>query len=128
MKQAAGDPRIVDLKFHDEQAIRLKQAPGPLHGFASVDVVVDADIGEVRRGRVRIEERKDDEIELVMAVLNVAAGVIEDNVRAGILIGVLEVQFTTKLENQGIDFNRDHSPGAVAKRGGDVVAHARAQD
>ena len=49
-----------------------------------------------------------------MAVLDIAARVVEDYVGARVLIRMLEVEVTAKLQNQGIDFDCDDAASAVA--------------
>jgi hypothetical protein len=48
----------------------------------------------VRRSGVRIKKRKDNEVELIVAVLDVTAGIINDDLRARGLIRVFEVEVT----------------------------------
>ena len=91
LEEASGDPGILDLEFHDEKTIRLESLLRALQGLARIDVVVDTDVGKVRCGRVRIEEREYDEVKLLLAVLDVAARVIHRNVNSWVLIWVLEV-------------------------------------
>src|SRR5271165_1370672 len=52
-EQAASDPWSVDLKLYDEETVRLQQTPGPLQSLTSIDIVIDADVGKVRRSGVR---------------------------------------------------------------------------
>src|SRR6266567_4238709 len=47
LKQAARDPGIVHLKFHDEEAVGLQQEASTAHRLARIDIVVDAYVGEV---------------------------------------------------------------------------------
>src|ERR1700756_1183001 len=115
MEEPSGDPGIVDLKLHDKQAVGLEQLLRSQQGLASVDVVIDADIREMRSRGVRIEKRENDEIKLIVTVLDVAAGIVERDVNFGRLIGMLEVQFAAEFQDEGIDLDGLDATGAVAK-------------
>ena len=78
----------------------------------------------MRRGGVRIEQRKHDEIKLIVAVFDVAASVVKGNVDARRLVGVFEVQFASEFQDQRIDFNCLNASRTVAKGGGDIIAHS----
>ena len=69
---------------------------------------------------MRIKKREDNYVELLLAVLDIGAGIIDHCVHARRLIRPLEMQLTTDLQNQWIDFNCHDSSGTVTNRRGDL--------
>src|SRR5215472_4123685 len=78
-------------------------------------------------GGVRIEQGEHNEVELVVAVLDIVASIIEDDVYAWGLIRMLGMEFAAELNNDGINVDRGHAPGTIAERGSYVVAHTRSK-
>src|SRR5439155_18312420 len=112
--QPPGNPGRVDLELYDQQAVEPEQSLGPGKGFQRIDVVVDPYVCVAGACRVGVEERKDDEVELLFAVFDIAPRVVKDRPDPSRVIGFFEMQPSAQIEYQRIDLDGNHAPGAVA--------------
>ena len=75
-----------------------------------------------------IEQREDDQIKALIAVLDVAAGVILHGANPRRAVRLLKVKLLSQSQNERINFHGGNVLSAVAKCSCDVIAHSRAQD
>jgi hypothetical protein len=78
----------------------------------------------IRTCRVRIQQRKYDQIETIAGILNSAACVIQHHLNTWLAIRVFEMKLTAQLQNQRIDFHRRNPAGAVAQSSCHIVPSA----
>jgi hypothetical protein len=82
----------------------------------------------VREEAVRVDEPEGDEVVLVALLRQERAGVVDDHIDVGVVVGVLGMQRPPEPGDDRIDLHGvDVCAGRVAQRGGHVVARAGAE-
>ena len=77
---------------------------------------------------MRVQNGRDDQIEMLRRVLEIAPRIVDHHAHARIAIRMLRVVQQTQVLNHRVYLDGHHVVGAVAQRRGHVVPHPRAQD
>ena len=122
--QPSSNPRGAYLELQDKDAVFFQQPARGFQCLKGVDIVIDSNGRIIGNVGVRIEKGINNQIESLLAVLDVAPCVVDDgsDTRGG--IRPLEMGFPPEMLDKRIDFDSHHVSRSVAKRSGDVVAHS----
>src|SRR6266436_3687357 len=74
--EPAGNPWRINLKLYDENSIRPQKPFSCLKRLERVHIIVDSDIGEVRARSVRIQQRENDQVKAIVAVLHIIPRIV----------------------------------------------------
>ena len=114
-------------------SIHLRDDEGDIGLHAKVLGVAEHELSRLRECHFHlacndcVERGEDDDVEALVGVADEGARVVVDHRHAWRRVRMLRMEPDAEADDQRIDVDRRDVLGAVAQRGGDVVAHPRAE-